>query len=367
MDWNIKAFDVTEAKGYLWFSCKEYNGLFRVDKVTMAGMCVGHFPAEDLYIKDAHLKCFHYGDLLIFIPLMAHHIHIYNMSTEDFQMISIDRQKENEWRFRDAVLIENQIWMFPNSTNQDMLQLDLDTLMLFTISFFRQKCEDYLKGNKDKYLTICSVSQGKAWMAFYDTNVVINWDFETLNLNYIETNVDHISSVFCDDEKLWLMNTMSTDIYLYHIRWGLAEKYHSEAFYGAEQDGLHRPYFQMIKFNGELCVVPAYANDFLKLSDGEFVSIFHLEDKYKQLLFFYGYYLIDNELWVLPYCLSEVYIFDANFNLKKCKPFMNMDEKSRNTINNYISSSRIKKRMKEGIVLEEYWCSLNDFISFLDS
>lgn len=362
MDWYLKAFDAVEVDGYIWFSSKEYNGLFRVDKDTMEGVCMGHFPAEDLYIREAHLKCFYYKNLLIFIPLMAHHIHIYNMSTEEFQLIPIDRQKENEWIIRDSVLKDNQVWIFPNCTNQDMLRLDLDTLGLSVINVFKKQCEEYLGGDDNQYITICCVSKGKAWMAFYDTNIIICWDMDKKKLNFVETDVEHISSVFVDDEDIWIMNTVSTEIYLYRTGEGISEKYLSEASYTCNPDGLHRPYFQMLRFNGELCVVPAFANDFIKFSDGKFISIFHLEDKICNSLFFYGYFCVDDELWVLPNYLSEVYIFDKKFNFKNCKPFVNMDVKSRKIILSRIAKKRLGNFVKNGITVETNYCRLNDFI-----
>lgn len=100
----------------IWYTNALLNGLFKVDLLTGKVSYMGTVEKKERYLKRAYSEILHYKGSLYMIPYNAAAIGIYNISTSQFDTISIP-EKMNE-KFYEAVLIKDKIYLLPHKAKK---------------------------------------------------------------------------------------------------------------------------------------------------------------------------------------------------------------------------------------------------------
>ena len=218
MDINTKrehhAFETfIEAGEYYWFTEMGYNGLFKIDKKTMMAEFVGCFEGE----KDTNrlfLNIVRYENKLVFVPLKAKAIAIYDIDTGRFSKIELKETFANsgvipynpDCKCSFATVYNESVYIFPitypaviklNMRNYQMDYLEESILELQRWNlnrdgfYFRNGCKV-----NDNIIVWCN-----AICSLLRFNV-LNENFEICS--QLEANDDYIE-VVCDENDYWLI------------------------------------------------------------------------------------------------------------------------------------------------------------------
>ena len=110
---KIRCNDLCIVGTDIWFSNAEMNGLFRKRSNRIETEFVCFFPGEDLWQDELHGTVIHYKNKLLFTPLYAKQVSVYDMEEGTFSICQVNWSKEGlegKVKFFWAVLYENYVY-----------------------------------------------------------------------------------------------------------------------------------------------------------------------------------------------------------------------------------------------------------------
>lgn len=117
----------------IWFSAFSHNGLYQIDRVSGCIKSVVKFPWEKGMASRLYGKVVQSGKRLVFAPLAAHSIAIYNQETHELKMLpllkKVDRHTvdpDKSTKFWTLAAYKNKVFMF-GWDYPAIVELDMDT------------------------------------------------------------------------------------------------------------------------------------------------------------------------------------------------------------------------------------------------
>lgn len=122
MDYQLSCNSLYEDEKYYWFSEWQWNGFYRVEKTTLQGECLFHFPEEPLDKEELHQQMVKVGDWLVFCPLSGKEITAYHLVTRElkrFPLKEMSEAKNLHYARIDKFFFQcaygNEVFFFPGS------------------------------------------------------------------------------------------------------------------------------------------------------------------------------------------------------------------------------------------------------------
>lgn len=125
MNGLIKFYDAYKKEDELLFSNMCLNAFQKMNIHTGKIETIDMFPGCTKEKRELHLCVLNYRERLYFIPYKSNMIHIWNLESEQWED-NIKLSYSESVKIEDAVLYENEIWIFPNSLDKPIIKFNMD-------------------------------------------------------------------------------------------------------------------------------------------------------------------------------------------------------------------------------------------------
>lgn len=349
MSWNLKTYSGIVHEGYLWFANNSFNGLFKKNIQNGELKFVSLFPKESSALATFK-KCIFTKNKLFFIPARAKYIHIYDLKDEEFTSIKVEKRKNDFCA--DAVLVGEDIYIFPADKSKDLLCLNTQTISLSIVPSFRKKIEE-LDGLNEKYV-LCRVTEdkGNIYFAFNKTDMVARYDTKNDIFEVYHTRIADIFACYFMKENCWITTCNTSEIFLYDFEKKPRLIYSNNVIMENK-----RIFNNAFLWNEKICFLPAYSDRViaidLNMKICEYVCI-NREKRDKVMSF--GMVQVGEELWLLPFGEDSLYVIDReSIEISSDKFEVMSDELKCNLMKELVNAN-------ESIIKENSIFSINDFI-----
>lgn len=202
-----------------WFTSYDFNGLFQMDKNFENIKFMGFFPDEQIDGVRLYGRIISVGELLLFSPLSAKKISIYNKKDKKFSQILISLQEENKvenymgWNYYDIIPFHNEIYFMPHQLKA-IIKYNLETTELKYIDkWFTKIGSKITKENPYIFYGTC-MKENYLYAPVCGTNNILIINLQNENIQYIELGTHELGYIdICfDGEKFWLLPFRGTSI-----------------------------------------------------------------------------------------------------------------------------------------------------------
>ncbi|MBR1470030.1 MAG: hypothetical protein IJ600_00145 [Lachnospiraceae bacterium] len=198
---TITAYDICHIGEKLYCVCNEFNALVRYDCLKRKNEFVGRIPDEQLYAKSLFSKIIHYDDKMVFIPLFAQKIWIYDYINNEWQGIEIENPDCGD-KFMQAVVCGNVVYILPYKYNK-MLKLNLSNYELEYVEIDEPKCE---LEKKIYFRSDIVIKNNRIYAAYGSGDYVFEFDLVSEKCNWVRigTGCSGYSGIAWDGRRFWL-------------------------------------------------------------------------------------------------------------------------------------------------------------------
>lgn len=250
-----------------YFSCNAFNGLFCRDISTDEIHFVRIFDAELIDGKNLHLKAFTLESTIIFVPLFAKWLAIFNIYSEEIEYIRL-----HEWdrtQVVDAYEYNGKIYIFYASRKQGIVCYDIWTKKVEKVIYYTENLPQGAITNVGSVFYSSMWNDGReVYGAVWKSNYYFRFNLENQEMKWVQTTCPEskFSGVTKKDDNLYFSIIGSTDIIRYSISEESAKKYTSAI--GQDNDVFNK-YPIIINYEGVIYLLPQTGSKMLYADDVE--------------------------------------------------------------------------------------------------
>lgn len=328
---------IIDTEGF-WFTLSNSSGLFHCNKDGKVE-CKANIFEKESGEERLFSSIKKYKDQIIFVPLFAKNIYIYNTVTSDIMKVPFKmqvRKKDipynNIHHFMASVIYDGKIYMLPHKYPA-IVEMDINTYEIKYYDDWVEKLTPYIKDDKDIYCRkdFCQ-RENVIYIPFCCANVILMFDLITkiskiMNISDIE---EGFSSIVTKEDGFLLSARNTSTIYEWNYKEDKYEKY-----------TLPKEFNDYIISNiriveGNIVIFPKYLRDpiLIKKQD-EFVCLNKLNDlditdDYKGWLYPYLPLTDDGGLVYVNALEGEIEIYDFdNGKNENIKMYMSVEDRIR--------------------------------------
>lgn len=177
--WNKKLWfsDCIRVDDKIWFASGNYNGLYCYDITDHKVEWIADFPEELFNVEQLFFKTRIYKDNLIFIPLDAEDVHIFNLTSKQFTKIGIPRIPPA--RFTDGRVFGKYLYLF-GCRYYGILRVDLESKKIETVDGVLEQIEQGIVMDRKEPLFGLQAAEieNKVYLPFWQSNRLVEYDME---------------------------------------------------------------------------------------------------------------------------------------------------------------------------------------------
>lgn len=304
----------------IWFSCFEFNGLFKFDTKTREIEFIRHFVSSPHDAKELHGRAFYYQEKVIFFPLVSEDICIFHTKTSE--MITKHLTENVVSR---PILVENHIYFVAENKVYKFAMDDYDLQKMEPLS---SHCFEFASKASGE-ITVYPYSTGFV-VAKRGGNMLLRIDVTSNDIEQFEIDksvVDGIWGAYYNSGTYWLTGERSQDIIALEKEKGVYVVYHSQ--YEEWMTTRIIPYTYMFFSDSDIWALNYYAKN-LKCINELNKSVEDIQF-YKEHAIFskslgYGAAVgdaIENEdtIYFLPQRKKQIFIYDKKTGEYDCCEF----------------------------------------------
>lgn len=205
---NLTTYDVLKVDNNFYYVCNEFNALIKHEDGTLTNVILDTIPDEDLFGKKLISKLLYINGEILFVPLNAKKIWIYNIKGRIWSEISISNS-ECKYKFFDAIYYENKIYFIPCKYAY-LVCLDIVTRKLTYIDISRG-C--YKNNNEIWFRHIVVRHDNSFFCASCIGNLVFAFDLKNTTYEWIDTGIkcSGFSGMVFDGKTFWISPRNESD------------------------------------------------------------------------------------------------------------------------------------------------------------
>lgn len=216
MEYKLSCGSLYEDETYCWFSELQFNAFYRVEKATMKPEFLFHFPEEALTQERLFGKPEKVGDWLVFSPVSAKNIVLYNLRTKEVKTLPLKKVLDARrlkfvqgYKFANIIVKETIVYLIP-STYPAIVKLDLSTMSIKYLDQWVDKVENVLAQDRNvhmnAYFTSGITSQNKILLPFACVNQLCSFNTEKESFELLEIKGDAaaFNGIAFDGFNYWL-------------------------------------------------------------------------------------------------------------------------------------------------------------------
>lgn len=307
MKLNMKFMAGNIVDGYLYFSCSQYNGLFKLEIDTETISYIGPFEGAPLDMAILHRKCLVYGRWLIFIPQNTDRINLFNVDTYEQKTVKV-LDEDKHFMFADAIVIDDLLYLMPGRKEQPAKIVHLDDYSVETIDDLSGKIQSEAPDSPDEgglFAIGAAYHDGSIYMGLYKQSKIIQYDVTSSEVRLIETDIDNIRDLSGGKDGVWITDLSGGRIEL------LGKKIETVRF---EHDYSYR---HVLEMGTRTYVIPGTATCIGILNDDRTVTNMDYPEDFRdfeQCFYdkFYGYAIYEDEIYLFPYAHDNMLVISGD-------------------------------------------------------
>ena len=191
MNDHLSFYDAFFYKDYMYFSCIDFNALFRIKKGQRDAEFVGEFECENSWMVSMHRRVFYDSGRLFFVPYFGKGIHIYDLDKKEFSLLELAKSEDEYVHFSNAFWFDETLVLIPS--NRITLEKGF---YLFNpkactgkwdsrfISEIKKMIPDDIEYIFDVWGTVYDSSNKMLYMCIYGTNILLIIDLIGKNVDF---------------------------------------------------------------------------------------------------------------------------------------------------------------------------------------
>lgn len=216
---SMVAEDCVQVGNQLIFIARYINIVYSLDLDTGEIMLIDSIPEEDVLAERLGAKLVHWKDELIFAPMKAKKIWIYNLKTREWHGLERKKLEDNKTDLEmfEAILYDNKLFII-GSNYPAIICLDLQTEKMTYI----EELYNRLKVKKEKLADCyfrCGYVQKENYLYIASSleNLVLEFNMDTYDYSWIKVGDDknRYSGITWDGNHFWLAPRLNTAV----VKW----------------------------------------------------------------------------------------------------------------------------------------------------
>lgn len=231
---------VAQDENYYYFSSISENGLYRVKKGSCSAEFLGFFPDEPLSAARLYTTDGHVDNYIVFAPIAASNIAIYNIARREFTNIELRKDllqkcKYKSNKFWNVVVFQKHAYIF-GVAYPAIVRINLETFDTYYYTDWVQQIEAESNGEfGGAYWPKGTFWRNKYIIPSCCTNTLLILDLESSSIllkRIITANINGFDGAQVDDQTIWLSPRYLNDPI---VRWDILHD-EVEEFYPYEKD-----------------------------------------------------------------------------------------------------------------------------------
>lgn len=302
---RLQFWDACMHEADLFFSARNFNGLFCIGRDRTAAEFIGYFPEEIVWQKNLHSQVIPLNDKLYFIPFQGTGMSIYDIEAREFSYVNLGEKLPVE--ISKAFITGDDIFMVPlnlkkpfilfhtrNNTYEIKRELQQKILKEFS----------YLQEIRFGGYGSCAVGQ-KIYLTICDTNIILSLDLDSQQVNIYKLPIEYkLRNIYYDRGKFFL--TLSDQYKI--IYWDIDTENCYEYVIENRLDDAFHPYVTVLRWKERLLLLPDQTDRIWELDEKKNiwrVRSDYIPDEFKRIrtavTLFLGYQCIEDNLFLLPW------------------------------------------------------------------
>lgn len=305
---GLRFFDAHVDGKYLYFSARNFNGLFRVEIGKSEAEFLGHFREEAILQKNLHRQVFCIDNYLYFIPYTGKGISIYDKANKVFSFVDV--QKKEKGIVSKAYLIDRDILMIPFELSDPFILFHTHDNTCEKLSDLRNNI--YMRFLKQRNVLMglysSCIAENKLFIKGGE-GIILSIELETWQVfAHKLPKAYKIRSLYIDKKEIYL--TVSDKCLV--IRWNFQDDTCYE--YRIDAESMEHPYMSIFRWGAHLLLLPDKKDEILELDkekDQWLVKKEYIPDGfYREAAgsLFLGYQFVGDKLALLPWAGNGILI-----------------------------------------------------------
>lgn len=317
---------------YAWFCHLYYNVLCKLNLETNEITVETFFPTEES-MTGQYMGVSYYHEKLIFQPLNAKQILIYELNSRQFKKIplSLNYMPESNSRlFSDAILSDDKIFLFPGYY-KSIVELNLSTLEIAYHNKWYHDLQHVVSGNQ--ILFACAIRTEKdVLLPFRQGNKIVQMHLETSQFNIydIGDSSTRYSGGTFDGKYVWLTDYRKSSLY----KWIPGNDILEEYTIRVEGLKINGGMGHLVKASNAILLFPVCGNMIVKFEPDNrmFSTVVNLEENSKKEIDEFQFFRMhfsyvnyyENKIYSYSYIEGCIYCIDLiDMKVKKIQSLLN--------------------------------------------
>lgn len=190
----------------IWFALGNYNGLYCYNKKTKYVFWKGRFPNERTEVERLYGNVCKVGDNLIFAPVRAKEIAIYNILQEKFTKVPITYKYRNELRCFNMAQWKNYIFFISTSFQTLVIRMNVIDFSLKYYLYELDECDL----NKNFVGREVVIYEDSLYFVIQDKPIVIELDIEKEEFIKHQLSTEEcFNTIACSEDMFFLSGAQS--------------------------------------------------------------------------------------------------------------------------------------------------------------
>lgn len=205
----------------LYFSAKNYNGLFSLNLSNGSVRFLDHFPKDNLWTEYMHQYAFDSDCYIYFIPYEAHYISKFDIRNQEINCIEIYSKYDNA-SVACAVEYQKKYILVPRELNKPILVFNLENDEIEEISIKSSGI------NLDSFycdMYGATIIGDDLLVAVYNTDLVLRLSLKNYSWDTIHVPNTNNSAITFWDNKIWLVSSDGKEINCINEKYELIKNY----------------------------------------------------------------------------------------------------------------------------------------------
>jgi hypothetical protein len=232
-NFNLYIYSLYEYNNNLWLISPNLNGLLRMDKNTFIPELIGFFNNENPTSEYQYYNIILADDILLFAPILATKIALYNIKSNNFEYIDIPMPQYNkslEYKptseFVCLFKYAENIYFIPKSY-PGILQFNISTKEINVIDSWINELHKHLPKNTFRYFNSYQLIDAVAYIPCLFCNGILEIELDTLsyNIRLFRNKSIGYRDICYDGNDLWLLPLNISNIVKYNPLSGQTSEY----------------------------------------------------------------------------------------------------------------------------------------------
>ncbi len=340
----------------MFFSAKNYNGLFKMNVDTGAIEFLCHFPEDPLWKTHMHQNAINEKENIYFFPLFANSISKYTIKSGEIKNISL-YNNVGDVGITCVLAHKGQYILVPRNLSQPIVRFSTEN---DSISYLPLHTEQFSNGAAFSDINGSVILEDNLFIPIFDSKTVLRINLVTKECIKLELSGTKISSLTYFENKFWTISSDGKCVSTYSDKFELIDTITFEC-------KSKRPYQCWMIDKDNLYLCGCLEGQLLRyIGSGEWENILResivcVNDNWA---FMCGYQIINDSIYVFPSSMDSILIIKKNVVQKRRIDYSNieLEENARKEKNQFFFSEPYSK-----IVYESQDVSLIDLMKCLEN